>query len=425
MDSRSFPRRTRSRIVMSIAAAAVVLLPLAACSSGGGGGDSTADGKGGTITLGMVASFNQPGAAENATDVYQGVELGMQYLEENGGLYNGAKFKIRQMPDNVSDTSIGTSSLRTLFNDGIKLIIGPDTSANCQAASQLIDQNGAVSLHQCTTTLFSTAERPGKNLFNWDTNDQLTSTALAAELKKDYSDVDTIDIVAYDYLQGHTGVETFKKALSSAGLKPKIGKEFFVPTSETNYSAQINALAQEPASSHRVLVLLTYGAGYLNFIQQATPLNLFDNYEAVLTTSMYYRTAVALQGKAPKIWNSYSTCYATLWDTKAGKWLVDATKKKYKVLPDDWKVFGFNSVQAYAAAINKAKSSDPAKVLAAMQDVKVDLVQGEATMDPKTHQAKRPVPVCQTEGDPSGQDGVKLLASSIFDSSDLLKLSSK
>jgi len=405
---------------MSVAAAAVVVIPLAACSSGGSASTGSGDSK--TITLGMVASFNQPGAAENATDAYQGVELGLKYLNSHGGLYNGAKFAVKKMPDNVSNTSLSTTSLRTLFNDNVKLIMGPDTSANCQADAQLIDQAGAVAIHECTTTDFDTKDRPGKNMFNWDTNDQLTSTALAAELKKDYSNVDSIDIVAYDYLQGHTGVDTFKKALKSQGLNPKIGKEFYVSTSATNYSAQINALAQEAKSGHRALVLLTYGAGYLNFIQQATPLNLFDNYDAVLTTSMYYRTAVALKGKAPTIWNSYGTCQATLWKTPQAKWLVEQTQKQYKVLPDDWKVWGFNTVQAYAAAINKAKSSDPAKVLKAMQNVSVDLVQGKATMDPTTHQAKRPVPVCETVGDPSATDGVKLLNSSVFDSDDLLKL---
>lgn len=420
MDSRLSPRRLRSRIITSVAAAAVMIIPLAACSSGGSA--STDNGGGKTITLGMVHSFNQPGAAENATDAYQGVQLGIQYLESHGGLYNGAKFKIVKKSSNVSTTSMSTTALRTLFNDNIKLIIGPDTSANCQADAPLIDQAGAVAIHDCTTTDFDTKDRPGKNMFNWDTNDQLTSTALAAEVKKDYGDVSKIDIVAYDYLQGHTGVDAFKAALKSQGLNPAIGKEFFVSTTATNYQAQISALAQEAKSDHRILVLLTYGAGYLNFIQQATPLKLFDNYDAVLTTSMYYRTAVALDGKAPTIWNAYTSCYPTLWKTSEAQWLVDATQKKYKVLPDDWKVWGFNVIQAYAAAINKAKSSDPSKVLAAMQDLTVNLVQGEATMNPETHQAKRPVPVCQTVGDPSSPDGVKLLKSSVFDSDDLLKL---
>lgn len=414
MDSRISPGPRRLRLATSLAATAALIIPLAAC-----GDNSTSSSDGNSITLGMVASFNQPGAAENATDAYQGVQLGIQYIQEHGGMYNGAKLKIKQMPDNVSNTSLSTTSLRTLFNDDIKLIIGPDTSANCAADAQLIDQAGAVSIHQCTTTEFSTKNRPGKNMFNWDTNDMLTSTALAAEVKKDYSDVDTIDIVAYDYLQGHTGVDTFKNALKSEGLNPKVGKQFFVPPTATNYAAQINTLAQHAKTEHRILVLLTYGAGYLNFIQQATPLKLFDNYDAVLTTSMYYRTAVALKGKAPKIWNSYSSCYATLWHTDEAKWLIKETKKKYGVLPDDWKLYGFNTVRAYAAAINKAKSSDPQKVLAAMQHLKFNLAQGPATMDPVSHQAKRPVPVCETVGDPSATDGVKLLKGSVFDSTQL------
>lgn len=420
MSAQRIPRRrTGARLIVSVAAIAATAVALSACSSGGsGGGDSSS---GGTVTIGSINTFNQPGSAENATDQSQGMQLGIKYVESHGGLYNKAKIKLNEQPESGTQAALVSSSVRTLVNDNVKLLIGPTLSADCLAAANQIDAAGASSLIGCTTTSLTGVDRTAKNEYRFDTNDQLTSTALAAEVAKDYKDVKTVDIVAYDYVQGHQGVTTFMSALKSKGITPSVGKEFFVPAGTTNYQAQISALAQEPKSSNRLLVLLTWGSGYLNFIQQGTPLNLFDNYGAVLTTSMYYKTAASLKGKAPTVWNSYGTCYADVWKNDIMTWFTSNMQSTYKRLPDDWSTWGFNQVLVYAAAINKAKSTDPAKVNAALSNLSVETATGTQTMDPKTHQASRQVPVCKTSGDPSSPEGVKLEASSLFDSADLLK----
>lgn len=420
MVTNSTRSRVRPRLIVSIAALATSALAFAGCAGGSADGDG-GDASDGTVTIGMINQYNQPGGAESADDWQDGADLAVKYIEENGGLYNGAKIKFNQQPESGTQTSLVASSLRSLFNDDVKLLIGPALSADCLAAAGPIDQAGAVSTIGCTTTSLTGPDRPGKNQFRWDTNDLLTSSGLAAEVAKDYSDVEHLDIVAYDYVQGHEGVKTFVDALKSYGVTPKVDNQFYVPASTTNYQAQISKLAQAPKTGKRILVLLTWGSGYLNFIQQATPLDLFANYDAIMTTSMYYKTAVALNGKAPKVWNSYGTCYYSVWDNPIMEWFAKQMQSTYKRLPDDWSTVGFNQVLVYAAAINEAKSTDPAKVLDVMKTLKVDTATGTQTMEEATHQAQRQVPVCQTEGDPSAPEGVKLVQGSLFDSAELVK----
>lgn len=409
--------KTRARLVtVSIATFAAAALTLASCSSNNAPepGASDADGSGGTVKIGMINTFDQGAQSESADDHWDGAELGLKYVEEHGGLYNGAKIEIVKGVENGQPALVATT-VRKMLTDDIKLIMGPALSADCLAAAPLIDQAGAVSLIGCTTTSITGRDRVGKNLYRFDTNDRLTSTALALQVIKEIPEIDIVDVVAYDYVQGHEGWETFKKVMGENGITFKTDNEFFVPATTTNYAAQVGALAQTPKDGKkRALVLLTWGSGYLNFIQQAMPLKVLDNYEAILTTSMYYKSAIALDGAAPRVYNSYGTCNANMWENDIMDWLKKEMEAKHNRLPDDWSVMGFNNVLVMAAAINEAKSTDSAKVNEAMSTLTVDLVQGTQTMNPETHQVERRTPVCESIGDPDAPEGVKLLSNSIF-----------
>jgi branched-chain amino acid transport system substrate-binding protein len=392
-------------------------LVLTACGGGSGGSGGQAA-SGGTVNVGVVNTFGDPSLGESASDQWDGMQLGVKYVAEHGGLYNGAKINLTQGNEN-GQPALVASTVRTMTNNGTKLIIGPSLTPDCLAAAPLVDQAGAVALVGCTTTSVTGANRSGKNLYRWDTNDRITSTALGVQIAKQYKDVQDVDVVAYDYLQGHQGWDTFRQTLSAKGITFTTDHELFVPSGTTNYSAQVGALAQTPNDGKkRILVLLTWGSGYLNFLKQALPLGVLDHYEAVVTTSMYYVSAKALNGSAPNIWNSYGTCHADLWKNDIMSWLKDQMQKTHQRLPDDWSTAGFNQVLVMAAAINKAKSTDPQKVNAAMASLKVDTATDAMTMDPTTHQAQRSTPVCETVGDKSAPEGVKLLGGSILPPAD-------
>lgn len=401
--------RTRQRRLAAVALGSVAALALAGCGAGGSGGSSD-----GNVVLGVINTFGDPAQGASASDQFDGMQLGVKYVAEHGGLYNGAKLELRQGNEN-GQTALVSTSTRKMVNDGVKLIIGPALTADCLAAAPIVDQAGGVAQVGCTTTSVTGPNRTGKNLFRWDTNDAITSTALATEVAKKFPDTQSVDVVAYDYLQGHQGVDTIEKTLRDKGINFTQGKVFFVPSGTTNYSSQVGALAQQPKDGKkRVLVLLTWGSGYLNFIQQALPLNILSNYEAVITTSMYYASAKALNGKAPAVYNSYGTCHASLWKNPVMDWFTKEMQATYHRLPDDWSSSGFNQVLVYAAAINKAKSTDPKKVLEAESSLTVETANGTMTMNPDTHQAQRSTPVCETQGDSASPEGVKMVTGEIL-----------
>ena len=78
----------------------------------------------------------------------------------------------------------------------------------------------------------------------------------------------------------------------------------------------------------------------------------------------------------------------------------------------------FSAVQAYAAAIAKAKSTDPNAVAKALAGLTFKATQGEMTIDATTHQANNNQVLSQLEGDPSSADGIKILRTVIVNPKD-------
>lgn len=405
------------RLTLATAALAVAGLALAGCSAPAA--TPTASGSVASTKIGIIHTFGQPGISQAADVGFEGMQLGAKYVEEHGGLFNGSKIEFVKQPENGQPGMV-SSSVRTLLNDNVKLLIGPALSADVVATTPLIDAAGGTMITDATSATLTGDKPAGKNFWRVGVNDTQSEAGLAALIAKKFPKVKTLDVVAYDSIQGRAALPVMQELLKKKGLTPTIGKEFFVPLTTTSYQSQISALSQASAgSSDRILVLLTWGGGYTNFIQQANPVKLFDNYAATMTTSVYYNSSITLKGAAPTIWNAYSVCHASLYTNAKMTWLTKEMKSTYNKLPDDWTADGFNEVLFMAAAINKAKSTDPLKVNKVLSTLSTDSTVGTIAMNATTHQASRAVAVCETKGDPSAPEGIKFLQGSVFNSKTL------
>lgn len=412
-------RRSRrsARLFCAIAAVASITA-LAACSGsgggGGGGGSSSGGGSGQAVPVGFLGEFGSPAFAFAANDAYAGAQAAEQYIAAHGGLYDHDTFNlIKGNAPGVPSTTI--ASVRSLLGQGVKLFVGPGNTSDCVAAAPLLDQAGAIYLIQCASTALTGVNRTDKNVYRFFVNDQLMNNALATMVAKYYKNVQSVDVIGYDYDESRQAWTGFQAALAAQGVSPSVGKVMWVPLGTTNYSSQVSALSQEPKNGQkRILLLLTYGPGVLDVLKAALPLGVVSNYEAILTEDEYYVEAKAFNGTAPPVWNSYGTCDASLWNNSLMAYLTKYMQATQHRLPDDWSVWGFNQILALAAGINKAQSTDAAKVNAAMANLTVNTANGVMTMNPATHQAEMQVPACETTGSSSAAEGVSLTNSALF-----------
>ena len=104
-----------------------------------------------------------------------------------------------------------------------------------------------------------------------------------------------------------------------------------------------------------------------------------------------------------------SASYVTSIDSPANQKFLAAMGKKFGAdlkTPNDLSVPQYEAVYAYKAAVEKAKSTDAAKVSAALSEVKVEGPRGSITMSKQRH-----APLTMYLGEVQADGGVKVITS--------------
>lgn len=386
-----------------------VLLGVSACSSSSPSTPS-ASGASTPVVLGLLAPLS--GAfADVGTNLRQGAQVAIDQINAEGGVLGGRQLKL-----NVKDTSKGPQQAAQAVRDFIasdqKLVMGELSSANCLAEAPLIEKLGGVFVIGTCTNRALTGQ-PGKtapfaHTFRVGATDIADMVALYKVMKEQYPNVTTYDVFAFNYVSGHEEWVEFRDGLKANGMSLQAGKEFFVALTEQNYRSQISALAASAkGSKNRGLYLGTFGSGTGAFLKQALPFDLVKEYDVIVSPGEYHSIARELGGKAPDVWNGYDYSYGA-YDTAQNKKFVSDFEKIANKKPITWSYQSYLAVKAYAAAIEKAKSTNSEDVTKALRGITFDSPQGTYTIDPTTQQGSANIVITHTVGDPSQPEGLKI-----------------
>ncbi|WP_286793144.1 ABC transporter substrate-binding protein [Microbacterium sp. UBA3394] len=394
---------------------AVVLLALTGCAGGGGGtgGDGGEGGGGEPITLGMVAPLSGSFADVGAQIGY-GAQVALDEINDAGGVLNGRELAIEKA-DTADGAQASVQAIRDFSSEGLDLVFGELSSANCLALAPLVDELGSVFITTTCTNDDLTGkdggEAPFERFFRVGATSAQDMVALARTMNEAAPEVTTYDVFAFDYVSGHLQWEQFSGELDQLGVDLSADVQYFVPLDEQNYTSQISALAGvSEGAENRGLYLGTYGSGTSSFINQAAQYGLFDNYDVVVNSGSYWPIATSLNGSAPEVYNGYDYNYAA-YDTPENEAFVTAYTELAESVPDTWGYQGYLAVKAYAAAIEEAGSDDVDAVFEALKGVSFMTPQGEFTIDPTTHQGSANIVVTHTVGNPAEETGVEVLES--------------
>lgn len=412
----------RTRVLATVTASVLVAGTATACGSSSGGSAGGAGGSGSDITLGLLAPITGTFAADGQ-DMKDGANAAVKEINAAGGV-NGKKLKL-DIKDDGSDPQKTSQATRDLASAGHKLMFGTFTSTECLAVKSLTTSTGGVFIAPtCVDPTLTGA--PGKKgtdgVFRTglrSSPDQPVDQKIPTIMHELAPSVKTWDYFGYDYSFGHQQATTFAANLKEVPGKPKIGSAVFVPMSSQDFRPYVSKLstAVSKDSSGRGLFLGTYGAGTGSFMQQANSFNFLSKYKMVWTAGDAWGTLKALKGKFTTVWNSYDYIWAA-YDNPTNKKFVANFKSAHGYMPGATAASAYNTVLAYAAAIEKAKSSDPAKVSAALAGLTFESVQGAMTLDATTHQANTNQVISQLKGDASAPDQIKVLRTVIVDPKD-------
>lgn len=399
----------RTLVLPTLAAAALIAGTMSACGGNSSDGNSSGD----TVTLGMIAPLNGT-FAQAGKDMVDGAKVAVSEINAAGGV-DGKKLEL-DIKDDGSDPQKTSQATRDLASAGHKLMFGALSSTECLAVKSLTTATGGVYIAP-TCVDPSITGGPGQqgtdNVFRTglrSSPDQPVDQKLPSILHSLAPDANVWDYFGYDYSFGHQQQSTFAGNITGVDGSIKLGSTVFAPLNSQDFRPYVSKLASavNSDSSGRALFLGTYGAGSSSFLQQAASFDFLDKYKMIYTTGDPWGVLTPLNGKFPKLWTSYDYLWAA-YDNATNKAFVKDFKDATGHMPGGWSAESFNAVQAYAAAIKKAKSSDPSAVSKALAGLTFPSTQGDMTIDATSHQANTNQVLGNVEGDTSAPDGVKFL----------------
>jgi branched-chain amino acid transport system substrate-binding protein len=418
--------RRRARLLGLVTSAGALAL-IAACGSSGSSGGTAASntntnntsgsGSSGSaskspIVLAYVAGVSGANGAVGV-DSLAGSETAAAEINAAGGVDGGHPIQIVTY-DTKGDPSQAVLETRDAIAAGHLLIIGPWNSPECLAIAPVVYHAGGLVIDASCTADEETGTKPIEpDYYSVTDTDHESATAEAAFIKDVFPAVNSFDYVGYNYIVAQEGLQLELQLAKGIGDPLTPGREYTVPLNTEDFSTAITGLAQSEtkATPNKMFLLGTFGDGDTGFLLQSAPYHFLQNYAGILAGGGYFTSALAMKGDAPPVWDIYAYEYQAAVDPSVNNSFVSEYEKLNPSdgPPNDWSFQGWTAVEEYAAAMNKAMSTTPSAIQAALGGLTIQSPMGPITMDAALHRVDINMLVFETVGDKSSQYGVKLL----------------
>lgn len=382
-------------------------MTLAACSASPAAPTSKDDKA--PIKIGVIGTITGNSADVGQTQL-DGIKIAVEELNAKGGV-DGHQLTIVSKDEQLSPTAT-VQAMRELASEGVKFVTGFTSSADVIAATPIAEQNGMIIITAGATSTALTTTNFSKNLFEVASNTSMMNAAAAHLAATKWKAVKEWQNVGFDYVTGHGSWDEFQALAKKANPSVGFGQSVFYPLAGGQLSAYITSLiSTNPSKKSTGLFVSTFGGGAVTFAKQAQPYNLFDKYALVANVGGGEELAAALGAESPKIYYVHDYFYAA-YDNKINNNLIAQWEKRPKVGPKvqgphAWLYEGYTAVMAFANAMEKAKSTDAAKVLAKLPGMKFDTAMGPAHFRAEDHLLMAPVTAVECSGDITSEFGYK------------------
>lgn len=312
-----------------------------------------------------------------------GIQMAVDEINGAGGVL-GRKLEFT-MEDEQGKANVAIQAARKLvYQDNADLLMGIDSSGVANGIAPVVPELKRPFLITHAATPDVTGKLCNKWLFRNSVNVN-QNTKAAALIAKDMP-IKRWTTIGPDYAFGHQSWEYFQKYLKETKPDveimqqtafPKFGAEDFTP--------HINAIM---AAKPEGVLISVWGGDLVNFVRQANNLGFFNQgFKVLMTLGAATEVLYALGDQMPEnVWAGTRYWFAAK-DTPENKKFVDDYFKRYGKYPSYNSQNAYAGVYTFKAAIEKAKSVEPEKVIAAMEGLEVKAPIGTYTIRPEDHQA--------------------------------------
>jgi branched-chain amino acid transport system substrate-binding protein len=390
--------------------ALLCLVALAACgssssSSGGGSssGGSSSSAKGAPLVVGIVpptsGSLQVFGAA--IKDAWQ---LAVDQANAQGGVA-GHEVKLVVGSTDSSPPATLSSARQLVLQDQAHFLGGVLSSPEIAALNPILPGLNAVLFNSTGKDNFLRGAQCSANTYNIIQSVSMDATAVGQVLH-DFP-AKKWAIIAEDYSSGHDLATDLTSAVKASG--GSVVSTQFAPLGTTDFGSLISQISASGADG---LFVGEYGGDGVAFVKQAEQYGLFKHIPTIIGFDTVNEAVFPILGNSVLGWYD-AIEYVHQQNTGDNAQFASAFKAKYGTVPYFIGAENYVAAQTLFAAVKKANSIDPHQVMAALNGLTYNTIEGTVTMRAADHQMLSPSYVglvVKQAGSPGGL-GWKIIAS--------------
>lgn len=323
------------------------------------------------------------------TSCDNGVRLALDEINAAGGILGGRKIKVITEDDQSRPDEAITAIQKLIDQHKVVAVLGEVTSTNTLAAASVAQRNRIPMLSPAATNAKVT--KAGNYVFRSCFIDPFQGGAMATYATKELK-MKRIAIL-YDIKSDYsTGLREFFTATAKANGAEIVADESFA-AGDVDFKAQLTNIRKVNPDG-------IYCPGYYNEVglicRQARELGLTiplmggDGWDSEQTFEI---------GREAVNGCYFTNHYSPEEDRPEVKKFVDGYKAKYGQVPDAMAILGYDAMKVMADAINRAGSTEPAKIRAALAATKdFPGASGTITID-KDRNARKSIVILKIEDD--------------------------
>ena len=315
-----------------------------------------------------------------AKQTENGLRMGLEYATKNTMTVDGRKIVLITKDDQGKPDLAKAALAEAYQDDKVDLAIGTTASGAALAMLPIAEENKKVLIVEPAVADAITGEKWNRYIFRTGRNSSQDAISNAVAIGKQGVTVATL---GQDNAFGKDGVAAFKEALSKTGAT--LAAEEYVPAATTDFTAAAQRLfdALKDKPGRKIIWVIWAGGGDpLTKIQDMDP----KRYNIELSSGGNILPALAAYKRLPGLEGATYYYYA-IPKNPINDWLVAEHQKRFNAPPDFFTAGGFAAAMAAVTAVQKAKSTDTEKLIAAMEGMEFDTPKGKMVFRKEDHQA--------------------------------------
>src|SRR5262249_14104245 len=320
------------------------------------------------VRIGEISSYS---ALPQGTDGYKkGWQLAAEQINAAGGVLGSRKLEIVPR-DDAGQPDVATRAAQELVaNERVDLLTGTILSHIGVAVADFANRDKIFFLAAQPLTDAIIWEKGNRYTFRLRPSTYTQALILVGEAAK--LPAKRWATIAPNYEYGQSAVASFKAALKAKRPDIEFVAEQWPALGKLEAGATVQALL---AAKPDAIFNVTFGADLARFVREGNLRGLFKDRPVVSLLTGEPEYLDPLRDEAPKGWLVTGYPWATIKDPAHVKF-VEAYRAKYNETPKIGSIIGYVTVQALAAILNKAQSTDAEKLIGAARGLTFDSAMG-------------------------------------------------